>query len=288
MEVISGRRAWQDMMASWSRSGSRVGLCPTMGAIHAGHLSLVRHSQAQCDRTVVSIFVNPTQFTLARDLETYPRPLKEDLALLQTAGVDAVFVPEVHEIYPAYPEVSDVVLSVGRLGESFEGRDRPGHFSAVATVVSILLNLTQADSVFFGEKDFQQLCVVKAVIRDLGMATQVVAVPTIRESDGLAMSSRNGRLSGEGRREALVIARALGDAQACARSGGHALSVRSAMHERLATCTAFSLSYAELVDINTFSPVPPETTKGTYRAVIAGVIEGVRLLDNAAVSFPSS
>ena len=287
MHVLTTRQAWRDLLGSWRRDGDRIGLCPTMGALHAGHLRLVSEARASCDRVAVTIFVNPTQFTASSDLTAYPRPLETDLALLRDVGVDAVFVPDVNEIYPNFPDPAEISVVAGALGERFEGRDRPGHFAGVATVVAILLNLTQAHAVFFGEKDFQQLAIVTATVRDLAIATEIIGVPIVREPDGLAMSSRNARLSPQGRLDALVISQALRDAQQAASAGADADRVRGVMHERLASCDAFELAYAELVDPQSLVPLCSNVVQGYYRALVAGVIEGVRLLDNAEVSFPT-
>ncbi len=288
MEIVSDAKTWRALMAKWRHQGDRIGFCPTMGALHAGHLSLVDHARGQCDRVGVSIFVNPTQFNQATDLAAYPRPLEADLAMLREAAVDAVFVPEVHEIYPLYPAPASVRVEVGELGERYEGADRPGHFSGMATVVSILLNVTQAHSAYFGEKDFQQLMIVNALVRDLMIDTQIVGVPTLREAGGLAMSSRNVRLSDQARIEAQVIHQALQAAQLRAAQGATVGEAEEALRDHLASCSSFAVSYAQLVDPMTLLPVSPEVRHGNYRALVAGVIEGVRLLDNAEVSFSPS
>ena len=288
MEIISDAKTWRALMTQWRQDGDHIGFCPTMGALHAGHLSLVEHAREQCDRVGVSIFVNPTQFNQATDLAAYPRPIDADLAMMQAAGVDAVFVPEVHEIYPVYPEPTAVRVEVGELGQRFEGADRPGHFSGMATVVSILLNVTQAHAAYFGEKDFQQLVIVNALVRDLMIDTKIVGVPTLREAGGLAMSSRNVRLSEQGRFEARVIIQALQVAQEAALHGGSVGQVERALRDHLATCADLRVSYAQIVDPVSLLPVSPEVRHGNYRALVAGVIEGVRLLDNAEVRFPPS
>jgi pantoate--beta-alanine ligase len=288
MEIMSDAKSWRALMTQWRHEGDRIGFCPTMGALHAGHLSLVEHAREQCDRVGVSIFVNPTQFNQASDLVAYPRPLEADLDMLRSAGVHAVFVPEVQEIYPLYPEPTSVRVEVEELGQRYEGADRPGHFSGMATVVSILLNLTQAHAAYFGEKDFQQLVIVNALVRDLMINTQIIGVPTLREAGGLAMSSRNVRLSEQGRIEAQVINQALHIAQEHASNGASVGAVEEAIRDHLGTCATMVVSYAQVVDPVTLLPVSPEVRHGNYRALVAGVIEGVRLLDNAEVKFPPS
>lgn len=262
-----------------------IGFTPTMGALHEGHLALVRASQERCDRSVVSVFVNPTQFDDAKDLDAYPRPLEDDLALFEANGVDAVFVPPVSEVYPTWPVPSGITVSVGDLGSRFEGADRPGHFSGVATVVAILLNLTQADLAFFGEKDFQQLAIISAMAKDLAFGTEIIGVATEREENGLACSSRNARLSPQGHQDAAVIYRALTEAQQRAVAGASVGDVTEGLKQQLLANPRFELSYAAVVNPSDLTDVSDDAPPGRYRALVAGVIEGVRLLDNSEVSF---
>ena len=183
-------------LQDWSRrqhaEGRRIGLVPTMGALHEGHLSLVRAANEHCDSTVVSIFVNPTQFGPHEDFHRYPRPLENDLKLLETVGSPEIFVPDVEEMYP---EGFDVSVHVGGVTQSFEGRSRPTHFAGVATIVLKLFMASGADAAFFGQKDYQQAGVIRKMVADLNIPTEIVVCPIIRESDGLAMSSRNRYLS---------------------------------------------------------------------------------------------
>ena len=196
---IQGIKALRAQVKQWRQSGESIALVPTMGNLHAGHLQLVSEAKAQADRVVVSVFVNPTQFGEGEDFSSYPRTEQEDLLKLQALAVDVVFMPSVAEMYPAL-ELTKV--SVSGVSEGLCGAERPGHFDGVATVVCKLFNIVQADKAFFGEKDFQQLAVIRALVADLNSPVEIVAVPTVREPDGLAMSSRNGYLSLEQRQQA--------------------------------------------------------------------------------------
>lgn len=198
------------------RAGQTIGLVPTMGYLHRGHMALVEHARTCCAIVVVSIFVNPTQFGPNEDLATYPRDLEADLALCRQQGVDIVFAPDVAEMYP---EPMQTVIDVTTLSTILIGIDRPGHFQGVATVVAKLFNIAQPDFAFFGEKDFQQLTVIRRMVRDLSVPVEIVGVPTVREADGLAASSRNVRLSADDRAAAAVISRALDRAEAMVAAG---------------------------------------------------------------------
>jgi pantoate--beta-alanine ligase len=198
------------------RAGRTVGLVPTMGYLHRGHMALVDRARAASDVVVVTIFVNPTQFGPNEDLASYPRDLDADMALCRTHGVDIVFAPDVPEMYP---EPMQTVIDVAPLSTILIGIDRPGHFQGVATVVAKLFNIAQPDFAFFGEKDFQQLTVIRRMVRDLSLPIEIVGVPTVREADGLAASSRNVRLSAGDRAAAVVISQALDRAEAMVASG---------------------------------------------------------------------
>ncbi|HKL68226.1 pantoate--beta-alanine ligase [Salibaculum sp.] len=197
-------------VARFRASGEGVGLVTTMGALHDGHMALVSEARAAHDRVVATIFVNPTQFGEAADLETYPRTEARDLEHLEAAGIDAVLIPEIGEIYP---EGDETVVETTRLANILHGAVRPGHFRGVTTVVAKLFNICQPDAAYFGEKDYQQLHVIKRMVRDLHMPLKIRGVPTVREPDGLAMSSRNSRLTEEDRAAAPILARALDAAQ---------------------------------------------------------------------------
>lgn len=224
----------------------RLGFVPTMGFLHKGHLSLVRQAKAECGYVAVSIFVNPTQFGPSEDLARYPRDLDRDLALLAELGTDLVFVPSAEEIYP--PHYSTYV-SVEGVTDVLEGKLRPGHFRGVATVVCKLLNIIQADKAYFGQKDAQQCIVVRQMVRDLAIPTEIIIAPTVRETDGLAMSSRNVYLSREERRAAPVLSRALSAAKARFDAGEHNAEVlRQIVRDILATEPLGSPDYVSLAD----------------------------------------
>lgn len=271
------------VMRAWTRSvratGRRVGFVPTMGALHAGHRSLIEASTGANDATVVSIFVNPTQFTEARDFELYPRHLEADLDLCAAAGVDMAYVPSVETMYPDGAFTS---VDPGPIGEILEGEHRPGHFAGVATVVVKLLNAVEPDVAYFGEKDFQQVAVVRRVAADLDIAPRIEALPTVREADGLAMSSRNARLAPEARRSATVIHRALAAADRLHRQGVHnEAQLTGAIAEVLATEPLCRTDYVALVDPVTLAPY---RGSGPVVALVAARFGEVRLIDNMTLS----
>jgi len=234
-------------------------LVPTMGALHKGHQALIKRARELDKEVVVSIFVNPLQFTDAVDLEKYPRTPETDIQIATLAGATEVWFPNYDEIYPSEP----TQISAGAVGDLYEGAARPGHFAGVLTVVNRLFEIVKPSAAVFGEKDFQQLWLIKNHFKKL----DIVAVPTVREFDGLALSSRNIRLTPADRAAALIISKALKDP--------------TRMHEILATEPAFKLDYAEIIDEKTFQKAS-ETTQNK-RAIIAGWVNGVRLLDNAVV-----
>lgn len=254
-----------------------------MGALHAGHLALVRRARAECDAVAASIFVNPTQFGKNEDLSRYPRPLDRDISLLREEGVDLVFLPSVEEMYPPG---SGTTVVPGNLARRLEGRTRPGHFRGVATVVTKLLSIVSPDRAYFGEKDGQQLRVVQALVRDLCLPVTIVPVPTVREPDGLALSSRNVYLSTEQREAATVLWRALQAAEQCWRSGErHGAVLRAAMRsvidaERLATA-----DYVSVADPATLAEL--RTASGDAFASLAVRIGGVHLIDNLLLKHPT-
>ena len=206
-------------------AGKTVGFVPTMGYLHIGHLTLAKHSQLNCDVTVVSIFVNPTQFSPNEDLAQYPRNLPHDLKLLEEQGVDYVFAPEVDEMYPDGSGKTSTYVDVGDLSSILMGALRPNHFRGVAMVVSKLFNIVQPDKAFFGEKDYQQLAVIKRMVTDLNQPVEVFGVPTVREPDGLACSSRNSLLSAEDRAAAVILPQAMQLAQVLVDQGERSVSV---------------------------------------------------------------
>jgi pantoate--beta-alanine ligase len=261
---------------AWRTAGERIGFVPTMGALHAGHLSLVRLARERARRAVVSVFVNPAQFGPGEDFNRYPRQPEKDAALLAEAGCDLLFLPGTATIYP--PGHATFV-EPGGAAEGLEGEFRPGHFRGVATVVCILFNLVRADVAVFGEKDAQQLAVVRQMVRDLHLPVEIVAGPTIREADGLAMSSRNAYLSAEERRAATVLSRALASAEEAVRTGERrADAVRRRLRDVLTAEPLARAEYAEVVEAESFQPV--ETLQGRLVIPLAVRVGGTRLIDN--------
>src|SRR3954447_11446981 len=243
---------------AWRAAGERIAFVPTMGALHAGHLSLVRLAREHAGRStkvVASVFVNPTQFGPHEDFNRYPRQPEKDGAMLEEAGCDLLFLPDVATIYP--PGNATFVEPAGA-AEGLEGPCRPGHFRGVATVVCALFNLVRADVAVFGEKDAQQLAVIRQMVRDLHLPVEIVPGPTVREADGLAMSSRNAYLSPEERQAATVLHRALRAAETAISQGERrAEAVRERMREVLNTEPLARVEYAEVVDADSFQPVGP-------------------------------
>jgi len=256
--------------------GSTVGFVPTMGAFHEGHRSLMRRAKDERDVTVVSIFVNPLQFGDARDLETYPRDERSDLEAAERAGVDLVFAPSVDEMYPrGEPEVT---VDPGPLGERFEGASRPGHFRGVATVVAKLFATVGACSAYFGEKDAQQLAVIRRLVRDLSMPVEVRCCPIVRDPDGLALSSRNRLLSPEQREAATCLFLALSEAAELARGGERdAGKLVAAMAREIGATPHARIDYVAVVDEDTFEELP--AIARSARALVAARFGGVRLID---------
>jgi len=265
-------------VAGWRSRGETVGLVPTMGALHEGHLSLVRQSRAACTRTVVSIFVNPTQFGPNEDFNRYPRDLAGDAAKLATVGADAIFAPEVAEMYPSG---ASTTVAVGGLTDGLCSPFRPGHFAGVATIVTKLLLQVLPDVAFFGEKDYQQLQVIKRLVRDLDIPVRVEGVATYRENDGLAMSSRNAYLSPQERATAPALYRVLtGVAKALA--GGESAAAAIDRGKAELTQAGFTrIDYVEVVDAATLKPV--ERAAGPTRVAAAVWLGVTRLIDNVAV-----
>lgn len=266
----------RNAVAAARRHGQTVGLVPTMGALHKGHLSLIRTARAECDFLAVSIFVNRPQFGPAEDFDAYPRPLEEDLEICRAEGVDLVFAPAEHVIYPADFRTW---LHVEEVGDVLEGEFRPGHFRGVATVVLELLNIVTPDRAYFGEKDYQQLLLVRQIVRDLNVPVEIRACPLVREPDGLAASSRNRYLSPEDRQRA----RALYDSLTLARDMVHAgerdaNDIRQRMRDLLENTPGCSLDYAELVDPATLEVITEFAAP--VLAVVAARIGKVRLIDN--------
>jgi pantoate--beta-alanine ligase len=263
-------------IGAWRAAGERIGFVPTMGALHAGHLSLVRLARERGTRVVASVFVNPAQFGPHEDFNRYPRQPEADAAMLEEAGCGLLFLPDVETMYPPG---SATFVEPGGAAEGLEGACRPGHFRGVATVVCALFNLVRADLAVFGEKDAQQLAVVRQMVRDLHVPVEIVPAPTIREADGLALSSRNAYLSAEERRAAAVLYRSLRAAEEAVAGGerqGDAL--RGRMRQVLDAEPLARIEYAEVVDAESFQPVA--MLSGRTVLPLAVRIGGTRLIDN--------
>lgn len=259
-----------------ARSGGRsIALVPTMGALHAGHGALIGRARAECGFVVVSIFVNPTQFDRQDDYDRYPRTLDADLDFCGDRGVDLVFAPEPGEMYPEPPRTS---IEVAGVSERLCGEFRPGHFRGVATVVAKLFNIVAPDIAYFGEKDAQQLAVIQTMARDLNMPVEIRPVPTVREADGLALSSRNQRLSAEERRAAPVLFKALQAAAERVRSGAGSAEARRAALDVIAGEPLARVEYLEVVDPRSMLPV--EQPAGPVRIAVAAWLGSTRLIDN--------
>jgi pantoate--beta-alanine ligase len=264
----------------WHKTGDKViGFVPTMGALHKGHLSLVQRSKEECDHTIVSIFVNPRQFNDADDLNKYPRPMEADLALLESVDTDIAFVPDVIDIYPS-DDLEVLNFDPGPAAKTMEGEFRPGHFQGMAEVVYRLLNLVQPHKLFMGQKDFQQLAVVRKLIADLELPVQLEMCPTVREANGLAMSSRNERLTPEARQKAGIIYDTLGKAQHDFDMNIPVDSIKASSMEALRSA-GFDPEYFEIVDGVTFQPVTSRADSQFVVACCAVRVEGIRLIDNA-------
>lgn len=279
--VLRRKAELRAAVAGWHGAGESVGLVPTMGALHDGHLSLVAAAKASCPRVVVTIFVNPKQFNNPDDLKTYPRTEAQDAETLAPFAVDALYVPEPEQIYPAGFATK---VSVAGLTDVLCGAHRPGHFDGVATVVSKLFLQSRADRAFFGEKDFQQLQVVRRMAADLDIPIEVTGCPTIREADGLAMSSRNMRLTEAGRRVAPALYAEMQRAAEALRSGAAAGPLLAEASERLIAAGFQRVDYLELRAVADLSLL--DAAAAPARLFGAAFIDGVRLIDNIPVRAP--
>jgi pantoate--beta-alanine ligase len=280
MVIVKTIKQIRQVVARQKKRGQRIGFVPTMGALHHGHLSLIRLARKHSDFVVVSIFVNPTQFGPKEDYKKYPRDLKKDAALCQTAGADLIFAPTPEEIYP---KGFSTYVNVEGLTEGLCGASRPGHFRGVATVVSKLFNIVQPDTAVFGQKDAQQLAVIKQMTKDLDLPVKIIGAPIVRERDGLAMSSRNAYLSLEERAEAVAQSRALRLAEQKVRKGVKEAKVVKAEMLKLLKLDAplGEIDYIEIVDNETLKPIK-QIQKNTLIA-LAVKFPNARLIDNIIV-----
>lgn len=276
MKIIHTIKELQAEISAQKNAGKRVGLVPTMGALHAGHASLVERSVAENDVTVVSIFVNPTQFNDKNDLVKYPRTLEADCQLLQSVGASIAFAPSVEEVYP---EPDTRSFSYAPLDTVMEGAFRPGHFNGVCQIVSKLFDMVQPHRAYFGEKDFQQLAIIREMVRQMQYPLEIIGCPIVREADGLAMSSRNTRLSADERTTALNISRTLFESQEFAKS--HTLAETKAfVEEEIAATDGLHLEYYEVVDDRTLQTVREWDEAEGIVGCITVFCGEVRLIDN--------
>ena len=282
--VVRGVADLRRALAPARRAGQTVGLVPTMGALHEGHLSLIRRARAQCDVVVVSLFDNPTQYAAGEDFSSYPRDETRDAALAAREGADLLFAPSLHEMYPNGPRATAEVPEVANVLCGAPERRGPGHFRGVATVVSKLFEMSQPDVAYFGQKDFQQTLVIKQLVRDLGLPVRVEVCPTVRDPDGLALSSRNAYLTQPERERALSLHRALGAAEEAIAAGAtraDALAAAAAVLEEASIVT----EYLEILAADDLRP--PRWAPGEAVVIaLAAPIGRARLIDNAVVKLP--
>ena len=275
MQTITKIADLRAALSDARKSGKTIGLVPTMGAFHEGHLTLMRRAKAENDLAVVTLFVNPTQFNDLDDFDRYPRDPERDAEMAQDAGIDFLFTPTPEEVYP---KGFDTVVVVRALSERLEGASRPGHYAGVSTVVTKLLNMAGANNAYFGEKDWQQLQIIKSLARDLDIPTKIVSVPTVREPDGLALSSRNVRLTPEQRTAALVLSSALDNAQAIADTGQQdAYQIAAWMRQTIEVQPLARIDYAVVVDPDTLQEI--DTIEHGAVALVAAAFGKVRLID---------
>ncbi|OIQ52844.1 pantoate--beta-alanine ligase [Neomoorella thermoacetica] len=279
MELLQTIAAVRNYVAAARQRGLSIGLVPTMGYLHEGHLSLARAARQQNDVVIMSIFVNPTQFGPNEDFARYPRDLERDRELAAGAGVDAVFAPAVEEMYPAGYAT---YVQVEGLTEVLCGASRPGHFRGVTTVVSKLFNIVQPDRAYFGQKDYQQALVIKRMVRDLNFPIEIITIPTVREADGLALSSRNKYLTPEQRRSALSLHRALNLGSDLIKAGEReAAAVRRAMEKEITAWPETRIDYVAISDADTLKPL--EKIAGRVLLALAVWVGNTRLIDNVVL-----
>ncbi len=281
MEIINRRPRMASLARKLRRENKTIGFVPTMGALHEGHLKLVEEARQMCDVVIVSIFVNPAQFNQKEDFAKYPRDLTADAALLTEYQVDYIFAPDREEIYP---ENFSTYVYVENLTETLEGAARPGHFRGVATVVTILFNTIRPDFAFFGQKDAQQVSVIRRLTRDLGFDTEIVVLPIVREESGLAMSSRNARLSGEERQKAAIIYKALREAKIAVKNGERdASDLAEIVRETIESEPLAQVDYVAVVNNETLEPIEKIGESAVLIAVAASFGK-VRLIDNTIIN----
>lgn len=283
MQIIRRLEQLAPALAEYRLAGEKIALVPTMGALHAGHIKLIEEARRHADRVAATIFVNPMQFGAGEDLDRYPRQEAADAAMLEQAGCDLLWLPAVEDIYPTEFATK---IHVSGLSERWEGEARPGHFDGVATVVAKLLLTMRADLSLFGEKDFQQLAVIRRMASDLSLGVEIIGVATVRDTDGLALSSRNAYLSPEERKHAAALPNALNSARDAILSGEPIAAALSSSRQSLQDAGFSKIDYFALVDSGSLGPV--ENPQGAMRLIAAATIGGTRLIDNIAVEMDAS
>jgi pantoate--beta-alanine ligase len=285
MDVVETAAGCRALLDAARATGRTVGLVPTMGALHDGHISLIARAHKECDVVAVSIFVNPLQFGDPEDIAEYPRTLERDLAECAEAGAHVVFAPTIPEMYPSWPDPPATAVTVGGVSDKWEGASRPGHFDGVATVVAKLFAIAGPCRAYFGLKDFQQLAVVRRMASDLCIPVDIVGCPTVREADGLALSSRNVRLSETERVAAQTLSRALAAGRAAIATGERdGAAVQTAMRAVVDHEPLVDLDYAVAVDAATLDEVTTIVDPAAVRLLIAATVGPVRLIDNSAAT----
>lgn len=279
MQIVRQLDPLRDALAEFRKTGLRIGLVPTMGALHAGHMRLVEVAREQCDALVASIFVNPTQFGEGEDLDAYPRQEAADAALLEAAGVELLWAPTADQMYPTGYATH---VSVSGISDGLCGAARPGHFDGVATVVAKLFNQIRPDAAFFGEKDYQQLAVIRRMARDLDFTHDIVGVPTVRDPDGLALSSRNAYLTDEQRAHAVALPEVMQEAARAIAAGGEVAPILADARDRMLAAGFQKIDYLELRDAETLAVV--DDLVRPARLFAAAHIGRTRLIDNIPVS----
>ncbi|MBA4848836.1 pantoate--beta-alanine ligase [Emticicia sp. BO119] len=277
MQIFYAIAEAQEYLKTQQKAGKTIGFVPTMGALHAGHISLIESSRKDNDLTVCSIFVNPTQFNNPEDLKKYPRTLEKDCELLEAAQCDVVFAPTAEEMYPALPKLK---FDFGTLETVMEGKFRPGHFNGVGIVVSKLFHIVKPDKAYFGLKDLQQVAVIRQMVSDLSFDLTIVPCPTLREADGLAMSSRNMRLSAEARALAPHIHQLLELAKDKLLNRESSAHTQAFAEDYFRKYPEFELEYLEIADFDTLEPISQVNVPGKTAICMAAFLGGVRLIDN--------
>ncbi|MEO5613161.1 MAG: pantoate--beta-alanine ligase [Sphingomicrobium sp.] len=283
MQIIRRLEELALALAEYRRAGDKIAAVPTMGALHAGHMALIVEARRRADRVVATIFVNPLQFGAGEDLDRYPRQEAADAAMLEAEGCDLLWLPVVDDIYPTGFATK---IHVAGLSDRWEGEARPGHFDGVATVVAKLFLIIAADLFLFGEKDFQQLAIIRRMAQDLSLDVAIVGLPTVRDTDGLAFSSRNAYLSADDRQSALALPIALNTARDAILAGEPFAAALTSARQSIEGAGFSNVDYFALVDSASLEPL--ETPCGTMRLIAAATIGGTRLIDNIAVEMDTS